>query len=68
MPVKGICHAFQLEYSLCFLALALIENYNFYSYTENLRIMYLELARIKQQEIVPQENPCWASALNEFKP
>ena len=53
MPVKGICHAFQFVQSLCFLALALLENYNFYRYTENLRIMYLGLALIKQQEIVP---------------
>ena len=27
MPVKGICHAFQFEYSLCFLVLAKFENY-----------------------------------------
>ena len=53
MPVQGICHAFQFVQSLCFLALALLENYNFYSHTENLRIMYLGLTRIKQQEIVP---------------
>ena len=52
MPVKGICHAFQLEYSQCFLVLAKFGSGDFHSYTEKLRIMFIGLARIKQQEIV----------------